>query len=149
VARSRFLGGSPGAGLISLGVPVVEAIHLSDLRERLQAALCDTYRLERELGGGGMSRVFVAEERELRRRVLIKVLPPDLAAGINTDRFRREVQLAASLQYAGDLMMISAAPSSDLPMPGSVAGARRYAKAAARSSCFRCRETRSREPTEC
>jgi hypothetical protein len=52
-----------------------------------------------------MSRVFVAEERELRRRVVIKVLPPDLAAGINTDRFRREVQLAASLQ--GDLLVNS------------------------------------------
>ena len=46
-----------------------------------------------------MSRVFVAEERGLHRRVVIKVLPPDLAAGINTERFRREVQLSASLQH--------------------------------------------------
>jgi serine/threonine-protein kinase len=45
--------------------------------------------LERELGGGGMSRVFVAQETDLGRRVVIKVLPPDLAAGLSIDRFRR------------------------------------------------------------
>ena len=52
----------------------------TDLREQLQTTLSDAYILERELGGGGMSRVFLAEERALGRRVVVKVLSPDLAA---------------------------------------------------------------------
>src|SRR3979409_2800382 len=71
----------------------------TDLREQLQTTLSDAYRLERELGGGGMSRVFLAEELALGRKVVIKVLPPDMAAGVNVERFRREIQLAASLQH--------------------------------------------------
>jgi serine/threonine-protein kinase len=70
-----------------------------DLRERLQAALGDTYTLERELGGGGMSRVFVARDTRLGRRVAIKVLHPDLAAGLSAARFQREIALAARLQH--------------------------------------------------
>ncbi len=57
------------------------------------------YRVERELGGGGMSRVFVAEEISLGRKVVVKVLPPEMGAGLNAERFRREIQLAASLQH--------------------------------------------------
>jgi tRNA A-37 threonylcarbamoyl transferase component Bud32 len=57
------------------------------------------YALERELSGGGMSRVFLATERALNRQVVIKVLPPELAAGVNRERFRREIQLAAQLQH--------------------------------------------------
>ncbi|MGK2933711.1 MAG: LpqB family beta-propeller domain-containing protein [Gemmatimonadaceae bacterium] len=70
-----------------------------DLKVQLQEVLGDRYRLERELPGGGMSRVFVAEEVELERKVVVKVLPPDLGAGLNIDRFRREIQLAAKLQH--------------------------------------------------
>src|SRR2546426_3887826 len=72
---------------------------MRDLLERLRAALSPDYRVERELGGGGMSRVFLAEEMELGRRVVIKVLPPEMAAGVSIDRFRREIQLAAALQH--------------------------------------------------
>src|SRR5438067_641791 len=54
---------------------------MAELSERLQTVLGSAYRLEKELGGGGMSRVFVAEETRLARRVVIKVLPPDLALG--------------------------------------------------------------------
>src|SRR5687768_16874877 len=71
----------------------------SDLQAQLQEVLGTAYRIERELGGAGMSRVFVAREIDLDRQVVIKVLPPDLSAGINTDRFRREIQLAARLQH--------------------------------------------------
>jgi Tol biopolymer transport system component len=71
----------------------------SDLQAQLQEVLGTAYRIDRELGGAGMSRVFVATETELDRQVVIKVLPPDLSAGINTDRFRREIQLAARLQH--------------------------------------------------
>jgi len=69
------------------------------LRDELQQTLGTTYTLERELGGGGMSRVFVAEERALGRKVVVKVLPPEIAAGVNVDRFKREIQMAARLQH--------------------------------------------------
>jgi serine/threonine-protein kinase len=71
----------------------------SDLQSRLQRSLDGSFTLERELVGGAMSRVFVAEETALGRRVVIKVLPPDLAAGVSGERFTREVQLAARLQH--------------------------------------------------
>ena len=56
---------------------------MDSLLDRLQAALGDSYEVERELGGGGMSRVYLAEERALGRRVVVKVLPPELSAGVN------------------------------------------------------------------
>ncbi len=87
---------------------------MSDLQARLQAALGGAYRVEKELGGGGMSRVFVAEEKELGRRVVIKVLPPELAAGVNRDRFRREIQLAASLQHPHIVPLLTAGHIDDL-----------------------------------
>jgi serine/threonine protein kinase len=61
--------------------------------------LSGAYRVERELGGGGMSRVFLAQERALDRRVVVKVLSPDLAAGVNFERFKREILLTAQLQH--------------------------------------------------
>ncbi len=57
---------------------------MAELFDRLRAAVGDNYRLIEELGGGGMSRVFLALEVELDRRVVIKVLPPDMTAGVNT-----------------------------------------------------------------
>ena len=71
----------------------------TELRDRLQASLGNAYTLERELGGGGMSRVFVAEEMALGRSVVVKVLPPEMAAGVSIDRFKREIQVAARLQH--------------------------------------------------
>ncbi len=61
---------------------------LTELFDRLQAAVGDDYSLIEELGGGGMSRVFLALEVELDRRVAIKVLPPDMTAGVNWERAR-------------------------------------------------------------
>ena len=87
---------------------------MSDLQARLQAALGAAYRIERELGGGGMSRVFVAQERELERQVVVKVLPPEMAAGVNAERFRREIQLAASLQHPHIVPLLAAGHSDDL-----------------------------------
>jgi serine/threonine protein kinase len=55
---------------------------LSDqIRQSLQSALGAAYTLERELGGGGMSRVFVADEEALGRKVVVKVVAPELAEG--------------------------------------------------------------------
>ena len=71
----------------------------ADLRRDLQTALGAGYRIERELGGGGMSRVFLTHDPALERDVVVKVLAPELAAGVNVDRFRREILLAAGLQH--------------------------------------------------
>ena len=67
------------------------------LRDQLQATLSGTHTLERELGGGGMSKVFVAEETRLGRKVVVKVLSPELAQGISVERFEREIRTAAAL----------------------------------------------------
>ena len=86
-----------------------------DLREQLQATLGDAYLLERELGGGGMSRVFLAHETSLGRKVVVKVLLPELAAGVSVDRFRREIQLAAQLQHPHIVPLLAAGESNGLP----------------------------------
>jgi serine/threonine-protein kinase len=72
--------------------------HPDPLREQLQASLGSAYTLERELGGGGMARVFVAREEALGRSVVVKVLPPELAMGLSAERFAREIRVAAQLQ---------------------------------------------------
>jgi serine/threonine-protein kinase len=79
----------------------------ADILPQLRASLGAAYSLERELGGGGMSRVFLARESELGRQVVIKVLPPELAAGINAERFDREIKLAASLQQANIVPLLA------------------------------------------
>ena len=83
-------------------------------RDHLQSALASGYVIDRELAGGGMSRVFVARERALDREVVVKVLPPDLAAGVNRERFRREIQLAAQLQHPHIVPLLSAGESDEL-----------------------------------
>jgi serine/threonine-protein kinase len=70
-----------------------------ELGGRLQVALGSAYTLERELGGGGMSRVFLARDTRLDRRVVVKVLHPDLAAGLSAVRFEREIRVSARLQH--------------------------------------------------
>ena len=64
----------------------------ADLHGQLQAALSTTFTIERELAGGGMSRVFLAEELALGRHVVIKVLPPELGGDASAERFSRETQ---------------------------------------------------------
>src|SRR5256714_4536433 len=86
-----------------------------DLRDQLQTTLGDAYKIERELGGGGMSRVFVAEERRFGRQVVIKVLSPDLAAGLSADRFEREITVAAQLQHPHVVPVLNAGESHGLP----------------------------------
>jgi eukaryotic-like serine/threonine-protein kinase len=82
--------------------------------ERLQAALVSTYRIERELGGGGMSRVFVATERALDRPVVLKVLPPELAQAVSIERFHQEIRLAARLQHPHIVALLSAGDADGL-----------------------------------
>jgi tetratricopeptide (TPR) repeat protein/tRNA A-37 threonylcarbamoyl transferase component Bud32 len=71
----------------------------SDLASRLAAALADRYRIERELGQGGMATVYLAEDLKHRRRVAVKVLRPELAESIGGARFLREIEIAAQLTH--------------------------------------------------
>ena len=86
-----------------------------DLRDRLQASLGSAYIIETELGGGGMSRVFVAVDPTLGRRVVVKVLPPDMAAAVSVERFKREIVLAARLQHPHVVPLLSAGELDGVP----------------------------------
>src|SRR3954464_881357 len=87
---------------------------MTSFADQLQDALGTGIELERELLGGGMSRVFVAKDKALGRTIVVKVLPPDLAAGVNRERFRREIQLAAQLQHPHIVPLLSAGESGEL-----------------------------------
>ncbi len=67
--------------------------------DRLRVALSDTYKIDRELGKGGMATVYLAQDGKHERLVALKVLHPDLAASLGPDRFLREIKLAARLNH--------------------------------------------------
>ena len=87
----------------------------ADLRDQLQASLGSAYTIERELGGGGMSRVFAATETSLGRNVVVKILPPEMAEGVSVERFKREIQLAAQLRHPHIVPVLAAGVSGGLP----------------------------------
>src|SRR5437868_5252939 len=89
--------------------------HATDPVDRLRASLAAMYDFERELGGGGMSRVFVANDTRLGRQVVVKVLNPELAEGISAQRFEREIRIAARLQHPHIVPVLSAGESEGLP----------------------------------
>jgi eukaryotic-like serine/threonine-protein kinase len=72
---------------------------VADLEGRLVTALADRYRIERELGQGGMATVYLAEDLKHHRKVAVKVLRPELAAGIGPERFAKEIEVAARLLH--------------------------------------------------
>ena len=83
--------------------------------EQLTLALAGRYRIERELGGGGMSRVFLATETAFNRSVVVKVVAQDLLEGLSAERFAREVQLVAQMQQANIVPLLSAGDADGLP----------------------------------
>src|ERR1700693_6333915 len=87
---------------------------MPSLQDRLQSALGTAYRIESELGGGGMSHVFLAQEVRLGRQVVVKVLPPEMAAGVSAERFEREIRLAAKLQHPHIVPLLIAGAAGDL-----------------------------------
>ena len=88
---------------------------MPQISERLLAALGSSYTIERELLGGGMARVFVAEDSDLGRKVVIKILPPDLAASVSAERFRREILTVARLQHPHIVPVLKAGDIDGLP----------------------------------
>jgi serine/threonine-protein kinase len=79
---------------------------MSDTKSRLAAALADRYRIERELGQGGMATVYLAQDLKHDRKVAVKVLRPELAAVIGAERFLREIKTIANLQHPHILGLI-------------------------------------------
>jgi serine/threonine protein kinase len=79
---------------------------MTDASSRLATALADRYRIERELGAGGMATVYLAHDLKHDRKVAIKVLKPELAAVIGAERFLREIKTIANLQHPHILGLI-------------------------------------------
>jgi len=81
--------------------------------ERLAAALSDRYRIERELGAGGMATVYLAEDLKHHRQVAIKVLRPELAAALGPERFLREITITAQLDHPHILPLLDSGQAGD------------------------------------
>ena len=92
---------------------------MTDPREGLTRALADRYRIERELGQGGMATVYLAEDLKHHRQVAIKVHRPELAAALGAERFLREIEIAARLTHPGILPLLDSGEAGGGPgMPG-------------------------------
>jgi hypothetical protein len=87
---------------------------MTDDLDRLQAALADHYRVERELGRGGMATVYLAQDLKHHRLVALKVLHPELAAALGSDRFLREIGLTARLDHPHILPVFDSGEASGL-----------------------------------
>src|SRR6478609_687287 len=88
---------------------------MSSISDRLLAALGGSYTIERELTGGGMALVFMGEDHDLDRKVVIKILPPELAASVSAERFRREILTVARLQHPHIVPILKAGEVDGLP----------------------------------
>src|SRR5664279_2681861 len=82
--------------------------------QRLSAALADRYRIERELGQGGMATVYLAHDLRHDREVAIKVLHPDLGAALGADRFLSEIKTTAKLQHPHILPLLDSGDADGL-----------------------------------
>src|SRR5207245_10876481 len=90
--------------LHSIPVPMMDAAsaprsRMAEILARLKAALADRYAIDRELGHGGTATVYLAQDLKHGRSVAIKVLRPELAAALRSERFLREIELAARLTH--------------------------------------------------
>jgi serine/threonine-protein kinase len=85
-----------------------------DAATRLNAALAGRYRIEREIGAGGMATVYLAEDVKHHRKVAIKVLREDLGASVGGARFLREIEIAAQLQHPNILPLLDSGEADGL-----------------------------------
>ena len=81
--------------------------------DRLKASLADRYRIERELGAGGMATVYLAQDLKHERPVAIKVLRPELAAAVGAERFLREIKVTANLRHANILPLFDSGQAGE------------------------------------
>jgi serine/threonine-protein kinase len=88
---------------------------MQSIPERVRAQLSEQYDIERELTGGGMALVYLAQDRELARQVVIKVLPPDVASGVSASRFRSEILTVAKLQHPHIVGILRAGELDGIP----------------------------------
>ncbi len=87
---------------------------MAELIQRLESAVADRYRVEREIGQGGMAHVFLAHDEHLHRAVALKVLRPEIAARLGPERFLREIRFAASLTHPHILTVIDSGEADGL-----------------------------------
>jgi eukaryotic-like serine/threonine-protein kinase len=87
---------------------------MPDLRAQLEQALGPAFRIEHEVPGAGMSRVFAATDLEFNRAVVVKVLPPELVAEVSVERFKREILVAARLHHPNIVPVLTAGRSNGL-----------------------------------
>jgi serine/threonine-protein kinase len=87
---------------------------MTEWPERLDAALTGRYRIERELGAGGMATVYLAEDQKHHRQVAVKVLRPELAATLGAERFLREIEIAAKLNHPHILPLYDSGGTGDV-----------------------------------
>ncbi len=87
---------------------------MTDTQRRLTAALADRYRVERELGAGGMATVYLAHDLKHEREVAIKVLHPDLGAALGAERFLSEIKTTAKLQHPHILPLLDSGEAGGL-----------------------------------
>jgi serine/threonine protein kinase/Flp pilus assembly protein TadD len=85
-----------------------------DLKDRLETALAGRYAVEREIGRGGMATVYLAQDLKHHRPVAVKILHPHIAAHLGTDRFLREIQIAARLSHPHILTLIDSGEADGL-----------------------------------
>jgi len=99
--REQMIGGIPVRHATPGGTfgSTTEGAWMSEFRSRLDAALAGRYRIERELGAGGMATVYIAEDLRHHRPVAVKVVRQDLAASLGAERFLREIEIAAKLHH--------------------------------------------------
>ena len=89
---------------------------MPDLLDRLKTALSDGYAIEREIGAGGMARVYLAEDLRHGRKVAVKVLRPELAAALGPERFLREIEVTAGLAHPHILPLLDSGEAGTVPM---------------------------------
>ena len=87
---------------------------MSETLQRLTAAVADRYRIERELGAGGMATVYLAHDLKHQRDVAIKLLHPDLGAALGGERFLSEVRTTARLQHPHILPLLDSGDADGL-----------------------------------
>jgi serine/threonine-protein kinase len=89
-----------------------------DRLEQLQSGLADRYRVEQELGRGGMAAVYLAHDLQQDRPVALKVLHPELGTTVGADRFKREIRVAAGLQHPNILGILDSGETAGTPETG-------------------------------